>query len=670
MNELHKETSPYLLQHQNNPIHWKSWNPEALKLAQTQNKLLLISVGYSACHWCHVMEHESFEDAQVAELMNQKYVSIKVDREEHPDVDAVYMKAVQLMTRQGGWPLNVVALPDGRPVWGGTYFRKENWLSALEQLAEIWQSEPQKMVDYADNLGKALESLGNLSLQPLRDYSDFLQNALVNWSKSFDWEFGGYSRAPKFMMPTNYRFLMRYAYQNQDHQLLEYVNLTLTKMAYGGVFDVLAGGFCRYSVDVKWHVPHFEKMLYDNGQLVSLYSDAYRLTKNPLYKVVVEKTLDFVGAEWLTAEGGFYSAWDADSLNAKGTKEEGAFYVWTKPALQNIFQEEFELFVAIFNINEYGYWEHGNYVLIQDKPLEQIALDFGVSIEELAQKKRSFEQTLYKLRENRAKPALDDKMLTSWNAMMARGYVDAYKAFQNPEYLEIAQKNIHFIKTRLMGEESNLYRTYKNGQAKINGFLEDYAFVMDALIGLYEVSADESYLYEAKQLADYVLDKFYNPQKALFRFKSVDDAALVVDNYEIEDNVIDSSNSVMAGNLYKLSVYFGLMHYRDIAERMVELVVSNIDYPSAFSNWLNVLLHFDSAQRELSVVGSGALDSLKIIHQHYLPHVIISASEVQTKLPVLEGRFSEEILHYFICQNRVCGLPLQNLNEVLSQIKI
>lgn len=670
MNELYKETSPYLLQHQNNPIHWKSWNPEALKLAQTQNKLLLISVGYSACHWCHVMEHESFEDAQVAELMNQKYVSIKVDREEHPDVDAVYMKAVQLMTKQGGWPLNVVALPDGRPVWGGTYFRKENWLSVLEQLAEIWQSEPQKMLDYAENLGKALESLGSLSLQPLSDYSDFLQNALVNWSKSFDWEFGGYSRAPKFMMPTNYRFLLRYAYQNKDNQLLNYVNITLTKMAYGGVFDVLGGGFCRYSVDVKWHVPHFEKMLYDNGQLVSLYSDAYRLTKNPLYKEVVEKTLDFVGAEWLTAEGGFYSAWDADSLNAKGIKEEGAFYVWTKPALQNIFQKEFELFAAIFNINEYGYWEHGNYVLIQDKPLEQIASDFDIPLEELAQKKKSFEQTLYKLRENRAKPALDDKMLTSWNAMMARGYVDAYKAFQNPEYLEIAQKNIDFIKTSLTGEEGNLYRTYKNGQAKINGFLEDYAFVMDALIGLYEVSADESYLYEAKQLADYVLDKFYNPQKALFRFKSVDDAVLVVENYEIEDNVIDSSNSVMAGNLYKLSVYFGLTHYRDIAERMVELVVSNIDYPSAFSNWLNVLLSFDSAQRELSVVGSGALDSLKIVHQHYLPHVIVSASEVQSKLPILEGRFSEENLHYFICQNRVCGLPLQNLNEVLSQIKI
>lgn len=670
MNELHKETSPYLLQHQNNPIHWKSWNPEALKLAQTQNILLLISVGYSACHWCHVMEHESFEDDEVAELMNQKYVSIKVDREEHPDVDAVYMKAVQIMTRQGGWPLNVVALPDGRPVWGGTYFPKENWMSILEQLAEIWQNEPQKMYDYAENLGKALESLTHLSPQPLSDYSEFLQNALVNWSKSFDEEFGGYSRAPKFMMPTNYRFLMRYAYQNKDKQLLDYVNLTLTKMAYGGVFDVLGGGFCRYSVDIKWHVPHFEKMLYDNGQLVSLYSDAYRLTKNPLYKEVVEKTLDFVGSEWLSPEGGFYSAWDADSLNAKGIKEEGAFYVWTKPELQNIFQEEFELFANIFSINEYGLWEHGNYVLIQERPLEIIAADFDISLEELAQKKKSFEQTLYKLRENRAKPDLDDKMLTSWNAMMARGYVDAYKAFQNSEYLEIAQKNIHFIKTHLVGEEGNLYRTYKNGQAKINGFLEDYAFVIDALIGLYEVSADESYLYEAKQFTDYVLDKFYHPKKALFRFKSVDDAALVVENYEVEDNVIDSSNSMMAGNLYKLSVYFGLTHYRDIAERMVELVVSNIDYPSAFSQWLNVLLSFDSTQKELSITGSGALDSLKAVHQYYWPHVIVSAGEVPTKLPILEGRFSEEKLQYFICQNRVCGLPLQSLDEVISQIKI
>ncbi|MFA7649920.1 MAG: DUF255 domain-containing protein [Flavobacteriaceae bacterium] len=397
MNELHKETSPYLLQHKNNPIFWKSWNDTSLEQSRKENKLLIISIGYSACHWCHVMEHESFEDSEVAELMNRYFVSIKVDREERPDVDSVYMKAVQLMTKQGGWPLNVVALPDGRPVWGGTYFRKEQWLSTLEQLAQMWQEEPQKMLDYAQNLETALESLTQIIEQPLQEnIQEVLDNFIEKWSKSFDLEMGGYARAPKFMMPTNYRFLMRYAYQNNHKPLLDYVNLTLTKMAYGGIFDVIDGGFSRYSVDMKWHIPHFEKMLYDNGQLVSLYSDAYKLTKNPIYGEIVKKTLNFVEREWLTDEGGFYAAFDAESLNENGKKEEGAFYVWKKEELQIIFKEDFELFSALFSIDDFGYWEHQNYVLIQQKPLEITANDFGISASKLRGKKESFEKTLSK----------------------------------------------------------------------------------------------------------------------------------------------------------------------------------------------------------------------------------------------------------------------------------
>lgn len=670
MNELHKETSPYLLQHKDNPIHWKSWNDKVLAQAKQENKLMVISVGYSACHWCHVMEHESFEDSEVAQLMNQHYVNIKVDREERPDIDAVYMKAVQLMTRQGGWPLNVVALPDGRPIWGGTYFRKEQWMNALEQLAQMWQEEPQKMLDYAQNLEKALGSLTQIIEQPLNEsIHDVLDSFLEKWSKSFDLEMGGYIRAPKFMMPSNYRFLMRYAYQNRHVFLLNYVNLTLTKMAYGGIFDVIDGGFSRYSVDMKWHIPHFEKMLYDNGQLVSLYSDAYKLTKNPLYREVVKKTLHFVEREWLTDEGGFYSAFDADSLNENGEKEEGAFYVWKKEELQTIFKDDFELFSAIFSIDDFGYWEHGNYVLIQQKPLEVIASEFGLSFKQLQEQKEKFEKILFQIREKREKPGLDDKILTSWNAIMNRGYTDAYKAFGEPKYLQIAQKNIEFIKSNLWDENDKLYRTYKNKTAKINGFLEDYAFVIDALLGLYEVTANENYLIEAKQLADYTLDNFYDSDKGLFRFKSIEDNSLVTENYEIEDNVIDSSNSVMARNLYTLSIYFGLMHYEDICQRMLRIVVSNIDYPSAFSNWLNVWMNFDKGQKELAICGTNAIENLKVINQNYFPNLIVSATEKSSNLPFLKGRYTDNILQFFICQNRVCDLPLRDIEQVLHQLK-
>ncbi len=670
MNELHKETSPYLLQHKDNPIHWKSWNDKVLAQAKQENKLMVISVGYSACHWCHVMEHESFEDSEVAQLMNQHYVNIKVDREERPDIDAVYMKAVQLMTRQGGWPLNVVALPDGRPIWGGTYFRKEQWMNALEQLAQMWQEEPQKMLDYAQNLEKALGSLTQIIEQPLNEsIHDVLDSFLEKWSKSFDLEMGGYIRAPKFMMPSNYRFLMRYAYQNRHVFLLNYVNLTLTKMAYGGIFDVIDGGFSRYSVDMKWHIPHFEKMLYDNGQLVSLYSDAYKLTKNPLYREVVKKTLHFVEREWLTDEGGFYSAFDADSLNENGEKEEGAFYVWKKEELQTIFKDDFELFSAIFSIDDFGYWEHGNYVLIQQKPLEVIASEFGLSFKQLQEQKEKFEKILFQIREKREKPGLDDKILTSWNAIMNRGYTDAYKAFGEPKYLQIAQKNIEFIKSNLWDENDKLYRTYKNKTAKINGFLEDYAFVIDALLGLYEVTANENYLIEAKQLADYTLDNFYDSDKGLFRFKSIEDNSLVTENYEIEDNVIDSSNSVMARNLYTLSIYFGLMHYEDICQRMLRIVVSNIDYPSAFSNWLNVWMNFDKGQKELAICGTNAIENLKVINQNYFPNLIVSATEKSSNLPFLKGRYTDNILQFFICQNRACDLPLRDIEQVLHQLK-
>lgn len=671
MNELQRETSPYLLQHANNPIHWKAWNDNALQLAQTENKLLIVSIGYSACHWCHVMEHESFEDEAVAEVMNSGYISIKVDREERPDVDAIYMKAVQLMTKQGGWPLNVVCLPDGRPVWGGTYFKKDHWLDILQQLQKLYTENPQKMLDYAEKLHQGIEVLGvvakNSSDEKINPNS--IKPLVEKWSKSFDWEFGGYARAPKFMMPNNYLFLQRYGYQTQSNDLLDFVDLTLTRMAYGGLFDTVDGGFSRYSVDMRWHVPHFEKMLYDNGQLISLYSEAYKRTKNPLYKEVVEKTLTFVEREWLQEDHAFYSALDADSLNEIGALEEGAFYVWKKEQLQELFKDDFEIFAALFNINDFGYWEHDNFVLIQSQTTAGLASQFGLTETELRQKKKNWEQLLYHEREKRPKPRLDDKSLTSWNAIMLKGYIDAYKALGNESYLAIAEKNANFLINQQWTEEGFLWHSYKKGKSTISGFLEDYAFVIEAFIALYQATLKETYLHQAKQLTDYCLEHFYEEDKQFFAFNSRDKRQLIAQHFETEDNVTPASNSVMANNLYTLGVLFHNSYYEKIALQMLHHMIPYIDYASAFSNWLNLWLNLSDNQKELALCGTDALQNIKTLNAEYLPNVTVAGTTSESSLPFLQNRFDQAKQLFYICQHRNCLLPNESLLQTVSELK-
>jgi uncharacterized protein YyaL (SSP411 family) len=672
MNELHLETSPYLLQHANNPVHWKAWNEKSLAEAKATNKLIIISIGYSACHWCHVMEHESFESEEVATVMNAHFINLKIDREERPDIDAVYMKAVQIMTGQGGWPMNVVTLPDGRPIWGGTYFRKNDWMNSLEKLQEIYTQNPETIYDYAQQLHEGLQSISIIpkTNSPIEHNLDSLEKLVEKWQKSFDWDFGGMARAPKFMMPTNYEFLLRYGYQTQNQSVLDFTNLTLTKMAYGGLFDTIDGGFSRYSVDMKWHVPHFEKMLYDNGQLVSLYANAYKLTQNPLYKEVIEKTLTFVEKEWLTAEGSFYSALDADSLNAKNHLEEGAFYVWTKEELQHLLEDDFDLFSQVFNLNDFGHWEHGNYVLIQNQSLAQIAEKQNIALETLAQKKKSWEQNLYSEREKRSKPRLDDKCLTSWNAIMGKGFIDAYQALGHPKYLEIALQNAHFITKNLWSTEGHLLRTYKNTNATINAYLEDYAQVIQVFISLYEATLEEQWLQNAKQLTDYCFDHFFDEKAEFFAFTSKTDEALITTHFEVEDNVIPAANSVMASNLFRLGIYFNHSYYESIAAQMVQNIIPTIDYPSAFSNWLTVLLNYSEQNKELAICGEKALNYLPLINQKYLPNIIIAGTICETKLPFLVSRFVENQTLLYLCQNKTCNLPTTDIQEIISKITI
>ncbi|NNE76979.1 MAG: thioredoxin domain-containing protein, partial [Pricia sp.] len=578
-NALIDETSPYLLQHAHNPVNWEAWRPEVLEKAKEENKLLLISIGYAACHWCHVMEHECFEDNEVARVMNDNFINIKIDREERPDIDHIYMDALQMMTGSGGWPLNIVALPDGRPFWGATYVRKADWIRILNQLSDLFKKNPEKILEYAQKMADGIQAINLVENQVDRDLfsTDQIDLIVKDWSRHFDNSMGGYNRAPKFMMPVNLNFLLHYGMSAKDKSILDYVNTSLTKMAWGGIFDHVGGGFSRYSVDTKWHVPHFEKMLYDNGQLISLYSKAYALTKNQLYKEVVEHTINFVQNELMDDSNGFYSSLDADSLNEKGELEEGAYYVWTENELKALLEDNFKIFKDYFNINSYGYWEHNNYVLIRDASAEKIAEKHSLSIDKLAEVIEKCLGILKKQRFRRDRPRLDDKILTSWNGLMLKGLSDAYRYIGHQLYLDLALKNADFILKNVVKDDGGLFHNHKNGKSTINGYLEDYASVIDAFIGLYEVTFDENWLYQAQTLADYCTENFYDPNSRMFFFTSKKDDFVIRRTVEISDNVVPASNSIMAKNLFKLSRYFPESDYETIAVQQLKNVQELIE---------------------------------------------------------------------------------------------
>lgn len=671
-NDLIHETSPYLLQHAHNPVNWKAWNSKTLKEAKESQKLMIISVGYAACHWCHVMEHESFEDSLVAKVMNENYTNIKVDREERPDIDQVYMNAVQLMTGRGGWPMNVIALPDGRPIWGGTYFKKEQWISALTQISNLYKETPEKLLEYADKLEQGIKSMDivNLNTDAPVFEKEFIEESINKWSQQFDHYNGGLNRAPKFMMPNNYQFLLRYAYQNKDSKLMEFVNLTLTKMAYGGVYDQLGGGFSRYSVDPIWHVPHFEKMLYDNAQLVSLYSDAYLITKNPLFKDIIAETLAFVEREMMTENGAFYSSYDADSDNENGKLEEGAFYVWEKEELKLALNDDFKLFSDYYNINDYGLWEHGNYVLIRKIDDESFIKKHNISFEELLKKKNIWKQTLLNLRELRPKPRLDDKSLTSWNALMLKGFVDAYKAIGDKNYLDVAIKNAQFIIANQHREDGGLFHSYKSGKSTINGYLEDYALTIEAFLGLYEQTLNDSWLLTSRDLANYVFDHFQDDNSKMFYFTSDEDDSLVSRSIEYMDNVIPASNSVMAKNLFKLSHYFDNTHFSNTAMIMLNNVKPEIQsYGSGYSNWLDLMLNYVFPYYEVAIVGNDVFSKLTELNTSYIPNKLIAGSNKENSSPLLKNRYQENKTLIYVCVDNSCKLPVSEVEMALRLIK-
>lgn len=565
-NHLIGETSPYLLQHAHNPVNRYPWGKEALDKARKEEKLIIVSIGYAACHWCHVMEHESFEDEDVATYMNDHFVAVKVDREERPDLDQVYMNAVQLLTGRGGWPLNCIALPDGRPVYGGTYFPKAQWIEMLTQVLTFVKQRPDKAQQQAEALTQGVQAseIVYRNTEEAEFTTDDLDCIFTAWKGDMDYANGGHRGAPKFPLPVGYQFLLHYHYLTRNADALKAVTTILDKMAGGGIYDQIGGGFARYSTDEYWKVPHFEKMLYDNAQLVSLYSAAYQQTKDPRYKLIAGETLDFIRREMTSEEGGFYSSFDADSEG-----KEGKFYVWTRGELQRVLGGKADVIIDYYSVTENGNWEGGQNILFTSARDKEIADRYKITESELAQRVQEAKKVLLSERAGRIRPGLDNKILTSWNALMLKGYVDAYRVFDNKEYLGIALRNADFIIAKIKSSDGGLDRNYKNGTASINAFLDDYAFTASAFISLYQATFDERWLQEARQLTTYAIAHFYDEDSGMFYYTSDLDAALIARKMEITDNVIPSSNSEMAKNLFVLGQYFYDDEYIRKSEKML-----------------------------------------------------------------------------------------------------
>jgi len=665
-NNLVKETSPYLLQHAHNPVDWHAWNDETLAKAQKENKLLLISIGYSACHWCHVMEHESFEDEAVAKLMNEHFICIKIDREERPDIDQIYMNAVQLMTGSGGWPLNCFALPTGEPFYGGTYYQKKQWMYVLEQVANEYNTNPQKVIDYAHELTEGIQK--SELLPKVVNESPFsmeiIETSVVRFLKNIDLEEGGQNRAPKFPMPNNYEFLLNYYYHTKNSEALHAVNLTLTKMAFGGIYDQIGGGFARYSTDSYWKAPHFEKMLYDNAQLVSLYSKAYQLTKNELYKNVVYQTLTFVQREMTAKNGAFFSALDADSEG-----KEGKYYVWSKEELEQLLNNDFDVMADYYNINSNGKWEE-SYILLRSETDETIAQKHTISVETLQKIVAKSNTILLSEREKRIKPGLDDKTLTSWNALMLKGYVDAYTAFGEKEFLDAALKNATFLIENQLRKDGGLNHNYKNKVSNLDGYLEDYSFTIEAFIALYEATFDEKWLITANNLMEYSIAHFYDETTGFFYFTSNNAKGLIARKMELSDNVIPASNSSIAKGLFLLGEYFYEENYSNKASQMLKNIENQMpQYIGGYSNWAMLYLNYTHSFYEIAISGNDALQKQKEISQHFIPNKLIVGSKSESALPLLKDKFSAQNTLIYVCYNKACQKPVETVSEALEQLK-
>jgi len=604
-NKLIDSQSPYLLQHANNPVDWYPWGEEALARAKKENKPILVSIGYSACHWCHVMAHESFEDEETAALMNSHFVCIKIDREERPDLDNIYMDAIQIMGLQGGWPLNVFLMPNQKPFYGGTYFPNKNWKALLLNIAKAFRANYEELLESAEGFGNSIAtketSKYGLQVQQEAMSSDYLSQAVEQLLKNFDLNWGGMKQSPKFPMPAIWSFLLDFSLLKKDAGIKDQVLFTLKKIGMGGIYDHIGGGFSRYSVDEKWFAPHFEKMLYDNAQLLGLFSRAYQITGDSFFEEKISETVRWLNQEMLQEEGGFYASLDADSEGI-----EGKYYTWTKSELEDLLGDDSAWFTELYNIKDGGNWEEGRNILFQTSSYEDICHQFHLETNTVKSRLDNIKSKLQLRRKERIRPGLDDKIICGWNGLMLSGLSQAFLATGNSKILQLALNNGEFLLSK-MTKDGQLFRTYKRGKAYTPAFLEDYAAVIQAFIQLYQITFDIKWISEAKKLCDYCLTYFFDKEDGYFYYNNPEAERLIANKKELFDNVIPASNSMMARNLHQLGVFYYDPTYWKLAKDMLGPIKKLIKTGIGFlANWANLYLELLVPTAEVAIVGTKA----------------------------------------------------------------
>jgi uncharacterized protein YyaL (SSP411 family) len=665
-NRLSLASSPYLREHADNPVAWYEWGEEALNKAKAENKPLIISIGYSSCHWCHVMERETFMDTAVARIMNSDFVCIKVDREERPDIDKVYISAAQLMSDNVGWPLNAFATSDGKAFYAVTYSPKDRWTEILARASDAYKSDYDNLLRQAESVMKGVKTTG-LDPVPVSDNVDRMESyrdAMIGWESFYDMKSGGIRGAPKFPMPVVWETVLQDYYLTANNKSLAAVKVTLDEMAKGGIFDQVGGGFARYSTDETWKVPHFEKMLYDNAQLVSLYAHGFQQTRDPGYSEVLGRTLDFVQREMTDQKGGFYS-----SINADSEGEEGKYYVWSKSEFDKVLnQPTADLAADYYHVSDAGNWDNGKNILFHTLSDEDFASTHKMPVDDWKKMLTQARHDLLSARSKRVRPTTDDKILTSWNALMLNGLIDAFFATGNQSYLASALKNADFLERKMMRDSGGVWRNYISQKASVEGFLDDYAFLAKAYIHLYEATFDIHWLQKARELADYALLHFRDNSSGLFFYSSDLSGDAVARTIELTDDVMPSSNSVMAAVLLRLGTYFDETRYQMLGETLLNKISGQKQMSGPyFANWMALKGLMAVGPYEVAVMGENAKAMTREIFGYYLPTSMLMGG-IQENLPLLEGKRVKNETIIYVCRDKVCKLPARDVKAALRQM--
>lgn len=668
-NRLQYASSPYLQEHADNPVDWYEWGQEALDKAKKENKPLLISIGYASCHWCHEMEKESFMDTAVARIMNEKFVCIKVDREERPDIDNIYMNALQLISGNAGWPLNAFALPDGKPFFAGTYYTNKSWKSLLLSISNTYTTKNQLVITQANALVngmvtdefRLIDTTATIDKTKKAAYAQLFDSIYAQ----VDLQNGGLKGTQKFPTPVLAELLLQHFYVTGEQRALEAARTMLNKMAMGGIYDQIGGGFARYTTDSLWRIPHFEKMLYDNGQLISLYAHAYQLTKDQLYKDVVTETIAFVEKTLLAQGGGYYS-----SVNADAEEGEGEYYVWTAEELKKVLGTDHQLWLEYFNVTEKGNWQQQKNVLYTTQTASTFAIRKNMLIDDFRRYLASAKQKMLSARSDRKKPAVDTKIVTAWNAILLKGYADAYAAFGDPEYLKKAIACAGFIERNMLGKDGSLKRIYKDGKAMIDGFLDDYAWSAAAFIRLYEVSLEHKWAEAAKKMTAYAADHFSDTKTGLFYYADPRKNELIMRKTPVTDDDLPSANAVMAKLLYTIGTMYDLENYTQQGMRMVASVAKRIkEFPRYHIQWASLSGFFTSNTYEVVIAGKDALIQNQLLQEYYLPTSITMGAAAGEPLPLMQQKQVSGKTLIYVCTNKLCKRPEEEVPKAIDQIK-